>query len=85
VRADTLQTTHAFDNVVIPEYDIAAGAQVRVRHGDAEIALHVLDDVPFGCLLAVRDIPRGHPIVRGGVQVGVAAAHIRAGQRVDIR
>ncbi len=84
MRPDVLQTTHTIDNVVVAEYDIAAGALVHVRRGGDEITVVVVDDVPFGCLLAVCDIPQGRPIVRGGVRVGVASAHIRAGQRVDI-
>ncbi|MGB9593876.1 MAG: hypothetical protein ACPL7R_07045 [Anaerolineae bacterium] len=85
MRADTLQTTHALDNVVMAEYDIAAGTVVRVRRGEEEIAIAAADDVPFGCLLAIRDIPRGRPVIRAGVRVGIAAAHVRAGQRVDLR
>lgn len=84
MRAETLQTTHALDNVVIAEDDIRAGALVHVRRGGEEIAIVVVDDVPFGCLLAVRDISQGRPIIRGGAQVGVAPVHVRAGQRVDI-
>lgn len=80
----TLQTLHTLDNVVVAEYDIAAGALVQAQRGDEKFVLTVIDDVPFGCMLAVRDIPRGRPIVRGGVQVGVAAVRIRAGQRVDL-
>lgn len=84
MRTDTLQTTHALDNVVIAEYDIVAGARVRVRRGEEEFTVTVADDVPFGCLLAIRDIPRGRPVIRGGVRVGIAAVGVRAGQRVDL-
>lgn len=80
----TLQTLHTLDNVVVAEYDIAAGALVQAQRGDEKFVLAAIDDVPFGCMLAVRDIPRGRPIVRGGVQVGVAAVRICAGQRVDL-
>ncbi len=83
MRPELLQTTHQIDNVVVAEYDLAAGEHVRVLRGEEEIPLLVLDDVPFGCLLAIRDIPRGRPVIRGGVRVGIAAVGVRAGQRVD--
>ncbi len=84
MKVDALQATHALDNVVIAEYDIVAGTRVRVRRGEEEFTVTAADDVPFGCLLAIRDIPRGRPVIRGGVRVGVAGAHVRPGQRVDI-
>ena len=79
-----LQAAHPLDNVVVAVDDILAGTAITVTLDGRDITLTVLDDVPFGCMVAIRDIPRGRPVVRGGARVGVATRSVRAGQRVDI-
>lgn len=79
-----LRATHPLDNVAAAMDDIHAGTAVMITLDGRDIALAVLDDVPFGCLLAIRDIPRGQPVVRGGAHAGVAVAAVRPGQRVDV-
>jgi len=80
----SLEATHPLDNAVAAMEDIHAGADILVTLDERDIPLSVLDDVPFGCLIAIRDIPRGQPVVRGGARAGIAATAVRAGQRVDI-
>jgi hypothetical protein len=78
-----LHAAHSLDNVVTAVDDILAGTAITVTLDGCDIALTVLDDVPFGCMVAIRDIPRGRTVLRGGARVGGAIGPVRAGQRVD--
>ena len=80
----SLQATHPLDNVAAAVDDIHAGTAVVATLDGRDIALIVLDDIPFGCLMAVRDIVRGQPVVRGGKRMGVAKVSAHAGQRIDV-
>lgn len=75
-----LEVIHPLDNVVVAMEDIAAGTEVTVVHGDMEQTLQVEDDVPFGHAIAVRNIERGQPVIRGGARLGIASMLIRPGQ-----
>jgi altronate dehydratase small subunit len=79
-----LETTHALDNVAVAVDDIPAGTSLTILTARGPVEVQALEDIPFGEPIATRTIRRGQPVVRGGVQIGVAVISLRPGQRVDL-
>ena len=78
---------HAPDDFVgVAVRDIAAGADVpgRVQSSGDVIALDVVENVPLGHKVALRDIASGERVVKYGVPIGKATQDIRVGQHVHV-
>lgn len=75
---------HASDNVVTLVDEARAGDRVRFMTADGPRELPVLDDVPFGHKVAVRDIAPGERIVKYNEPIGRASRAIRAGEHVHV-
>jgi (2R)-sulfolactate sulfo-lyase subunit alpha len=77
---------HAEDIVGVAVHDIAPGAGVpgRVQSTGREFQLDVVDEVPLGHKVALRDIAAGDPVIKYGVPIGLATTDIRAGQHVHV-
>lgn len=74
----TILQLGADDDVVITLDPIIAGATVPLTDGD----LVVVDDIPAGHKIAVRDLEPGTPVHKYGHVVGAALAPIHRGQHV---
>ena len=57
--------------------------EVRDKSGKCE-SITVINDVPYGHKIAVRDIARGENIIKYGESIGRASADIRKGEYVHI-
>ena len=78
---------HAPDDFVgVAVRDIAAGADVpgRVQSSGDVFALDVVENVPLGHKVALRDIASGERVVKYGVPIGEATQDIRVGQHVHV-
>lgn len=77
---------HAEDAVGVAVHDIAPGSGVpgRVQSTGEEFHLDVVDQVPPGHKVALRDIAAGDPVIEYGVTIGLATSAIRAGQHVHV-
>lgn len=82
----TFLVHHAEDMVGVAVHDIAPGTGVpgRVQSTGQELRLDVLDQVPLGHKVALRDIAAGDPVVKYGVTIGLATGNIQAGQHVHV-
>lgn len=69
------------DDVAVALSALAAGETIRLASGD----LAVLDDVPAGHKVALRDLPQGAPVHKYGEVIGHAVRPIRAGQHVHVQ
>lgn len=76
----------AEDVVGVAVRDVEPAAEVpgRVQSSGRELSLDVLDSIPLGHKVALRDISAGEPVVKYGVTIGLATKDIRAGQHVHV-
>lgn len=78
---------HAPDDVVgVAVQDIEPGAAVpgKIQSNGSPLQLDVLDRVPLGHKVALRDLKAGEQVVKYGVVIGRATQDIRAGQHVHV-
>nr|WP_319487788.1 UxaA family hydrolase [uncultured Caproiciproducens sp.] len=77
---------HNMDNVATIFADgIVKGTEVEIRDkkGNSEI-IKVLDDVPYGHKIALRDIQVNEQITKYGEKIGVATKIIKKGDYVHV-
>jgi (2R)-sulfolactate sulfo-lyase subunit alpha len=76
----------AGDMVGVAVQDLAPGpdAAGRFQSSGEELRLEVLDSVPLGHKVALRDIPAGEPVIEYGIPIGLATTDIRTGQHVHV-
>ena len=78
---------HAPDDAVgvaVTDIEPGPGVPGRVQNGGGRIEIEALDHVPLGHKIALRDIPKGEPVIKYGVAIGRATVDIRAGQHVHV-
>ena len=71
------------DNVATAVRPLEIGVTVRIGQGDTA-AVTLVQSIPFGHKLAVRDMRRGDDIVKYGEVVGRAVADIKRGEHVHV-
>ena len=72
------------DNVVVAIEPIKKGDTVTYKCAGEEKTLTALEDITIYHKLAVRDIPKGAPVVKYGEHIGIASCSIRAGEHVHV-
>lgn len=78
---------HAPDDAVgVAVQDIAAGSSVRGRIQDSggTLEVEVIDAIPLGHKIALRDLTAGDRIIEYGTAIGRATRDIRVGQHVHV-
>ena len=78
---------HAPDDVVgVAVQDIEPGEGVpgKVQSNGEQLQLDVLDPVPLGHKIALRDLKAGEQVIKYGVPIGRATRDIRAGEHVHV-
>lgn len=73
------------DNVATALTELAPEEAVRVRAPDgAEQVVVVRQPIPLGHKFALRAIPKGEPIVKHGLPIGLATQEITPGEHVHV-
>lgn len=75
---------HESDNVGTLLHDIAPGDDVLHRGEGSPKILQAAQSVKAGHKLALCSIPCGHPVIKYGIQIGIATASIEAGAWVHL-
>lgn len=78
---------HAPDDVVgVAVQDIQPGPEVpgKIQSNGELLQLAVLDSVPLGHKVALRDLGEGEQVIKYGIAIGRATRHIRAGEHVHV-
>ena len=70
--------------VAVQDLTPAPRATGRFLTSGEELQVEVLDAVPLGHKLALRDIPVGELVIEYGIPIGLATADIRTGQHVHV-
>jgi (2R)-sulfolactate sulfo-lyase subunit alpha len=74
----------ADDDVGVAVADLAAGTEIGAvtLDGDAVATVRLVDAVPLGHKVAMRDIPKGKDVIEYGRVIGLASADARKGAHV---
>ena len=76
---------HSDDNVATMLDDAAAGATVDVLGSDSQSpTLIAAEAISLGHKIALRDLAKGDPVIKFGVQIGHATRAIQRGQWVHL-
>lgn len=70
--------------VAVQDIEPASGCSGRVQANGSMVELDVVEEVPLGHKVALRDMSSGDPVVEYGETIGVATADIKAGQHVHV-
>jgi len=74
---------NAKDNVATAIDDIESGEVIGVKN-DEIFEIKVLQKIPFGHKIALRDIAKGEEIIKYGEVIGRATAEIKKGEHVHV-
>jgi len=72
------------DNVVTAVDDASADDRIQYMTPEGYQEITVLDDVPFGHKVAVKDIDAGEKIVKYNEAIGRASRAIKRGEHVHV-
>ncbi len=78
---------HAPDDVVgvaVEDIEPGQGVPGKVQSNGQALQLDVLDPVPLGHKIALRDLPAGEQVIKYGIAIGRATRDIRAGEHVHV-
>lgn len=78
---------HAPDDAVgvaVRDLDPGPAVQGRVQDSGGAVEVTVLERVPLGHKIALRDIAAGEQVVEYGTAIGRATQDIRSGQHVHV-
>jgi (2R)-sulfolactate sulfo-lyase subunit alpha len=70
--------------VAVQDLDPGPGVTGRFQTSGEELKVEVLDPVPLGHKVALRDIPEGELVIEYGIAIGLATSDIRTGQHVHV-
>jgi altronate dehydratase small subunit len=72
------------DNVATAVRLLKSNETVDVVIGQDTVSVTLLNDIPFGNKLAVKDIASGEEITKYGETIGLAVTGIRRGEHVHV-
>ncbi|HVJ49024.1 UxaA family hydrolase [Desulfitobacterium sp.] len=72
------------DNVATVVDDFKAGTLIHFFLGNQEQSVLLLQDIPLGHKIAIREIPIGEEIIKYGESIGGATLDIKAGEHVHV-
>lgn len=75
---------HERDSVGTLLHDVSAGEDLLHRGEGSPVALQAIQSTKAGHKLALCSISSGRPIIKYGIQIGVATAPIEAGEWVHL-
>lgn len=75
---------HPSDNVATAVKDLAKDQEVVVSSGSTTETVVLLQDIPFGHKLALRDLSPGDEVRKYGEAIGRATRQIRRGEHVHV-
>jgi altronate dehydratase small subunit len=72
------------DNVATAVRSLKRNETIDIQIGKDTMSVILLNDIPFGHKLAVKDIGRGEEITKYGETIGRAVTGIRKGEHVHV-
>ena len=74
----------AKDNVATALCNLENGDSVKLEIGDSAVNVVLLQPIPFGHKLALKDIEQGEAIIKYGETIGQATVKIGKGEHVHV-
>ena len=74
----------AIDNVATVTEEIAAGTDILVNIDGKMTEIHVMERIPFGHKVAIKEIAAGEKIIKYGEVIGAATTRIYSGQHTHV-
>lgn len=74
----------AKDNVATVTENIEAGTEIAINIDGETVRLQVIDRIPFGHKVAIRNISKDEKIIKYGEVIGMATIDIAAGQHTHV-
>ena len=72
------------DNVATSLADLEPGTDVQIQLGKEISTIKILENIPFGFKIAVKDINKGFNVMKYGEAIGLASQDIKQGQLAHI-
>lgn len=74
------------DSVGIATYDLHPDEKVKgkVLEGETEYEITVLEEIPLGHKISLKDIDEGEEIIEYGEKIGIATKSIKKGEKVHV-
>ena len=73
------------DNIgVIKGPAVVKGQKITIDDGRSKNDIEVLEEIPFGFKIAIRDIKSGEKVYKYGEPIGIASLDIRKGEMVHV-
>lgn len=72
------------DNVATLVDDFKSGTEIHYFSGEQEGSVILLQDIPLGHKVAIREIKKGEEIIKYGESLGGATTDIKVGQHVHV-
>lgn len=72
------------DNVATLVDDFKVGTEIHYFIGEREESIVLLQDIPLGHKVAIRDIKKGEEVTKYGESLGAATADIKTGRHVHV-
>ena len=72
------------DNVAVCLRELKAGEEVDIIYNDKERHLKIIDAIPLGHKVSLKQMKKGQPIVKYGQIIGKAKNDIAIGQHVHL-
>ena len=72
------------DNVATALRYVENGESIGIETGDSVVDIKLLQSIPFGHKLALKDIKRGETVIKYGETIGQATMKIGKGQHVHV-
>lgn len=72
------------DNVSTVLDNVDAGEKISCKGLAHEIIVDSRQNIPLGHKIAIKDIPKGRPVVKYGFDVGFAKYDIKQGEHVHV-
>ena len=72
------------DNVATALCQLEQGSDIRTGTEDCITEVELLQTIPSGHKLALKDIEAGEPIIKYGELIGLATTKIRKGEHVHV-
>lgn len=73
------------DNVVTTIEKFEKGTKINLNYKGQAISIDLINDIPFGHKIALRNINKGEKIVKYGETIGVASRAIKRGEHVHVQ
>lgn len=75
---------HKSDNVAVALENLRKMQEVEAELNGEKIRFFLVDDIPFGHKVAIRNIQAGELVIKYGEVIGVATRDIKIGEHVHV-